>query len=406
MQCAVVCKCNVEMVGRGWKCLLLFLCVHCTGCSTKLELKPFATVGRRVRPGAVIAQGKGASDDRYHDWYDWYKSHNDKSSGYSTKLGYKPLTNVLRRAMPGGVVAQGDGASDDRYRDWYNWYGRRYDVPSGRYGGGRSARSGHVRRMVARSSVGRLAFLRGAAAVLLAAAPWAPSQPANADVTEEIRKAASLVPGYGPPDLLYPPAFRGRWRVTRTVVDVAFPLGKDKAPVAEAAIAERQAAGAPASFEVRFVETNDGAENRVVPDRAFNAEQREAALLGVPIGDLEASWSANNPNVVTMRNGKTGSVVETKVTKRSVETPGVGAFGTSEYARVADAGSSGVLGGVPRILATRERARWRYEGERPARIDGLELSSLYDPTQTGFADLAGASPVMTVKARLALERSR
>ena len=257
--------------------------------------------------------------------------------------------------------------------------------------------------MVAAAS--RSVLVRGAASALIA--PLLTSltsvPPAHADVKEEIRKAASVVPGYGPADLLFPPAFRGRWRLTREVVSVDFPLGRDKAPSAEASAAERQALG-PATYDQRFVETTEG--DGVIPDRAFNAEQREAALLNIPLDDLEARWSSSNPNIVTMRNRRTNSQMETKVTKRSLETPGEGAFGTSEYARVADAGSEGVLGGVPRILATRERVRYRWNtaAASPIRVEGLEIFSVYDPTQTGFADLAGATPVLTVKARLVLEK--
>ena len=211
-------------------------------------------------------------------------------------------------------------------------------------------------------------------------------------------------------------AFRGRWKVTRTIVDVATPLGLDKAPAAELRIAERQQrAAAPITFDARFVATSDTASygERVIPDRAFNAEQREAALTGEPIDDFDARWSASNPNVVTMRRRSTGEVTETKVTKRSTEAPAPNAFGTSEYARVADAGSSGVLGGVPRILATRERVRYRWgepdpaastEPPPPRLIEALAIENVFDPTQTGFADLSGATPVLTIKARLRFER--
>ena len=183
------------------------------------------------------------------------------------------------------------------------------------------------------------------------------------------------------------------------------------APPAELAEAERWANGvSPIQYDVRFVPTSDAAYGeRVIPDRAFNAEQRDSALSGVPLDELEARWSATNPNVVTMRNRRTGSVTETKVTKRSTEAPGdgqAGAFGTSEYARIADAGSSGVMGGVPRILASRERVRYRWDPAeaRPSRIEALSIENLFDPTATGFADLAGATPVLTVKARIALVR--
>lgn len=213
--------------------------------------------------------------------------------------------------------------------------------------------------------------------------------------------------GYGPSDLLFPPAFKGRWSVTRTVVSIDYPLGKEKAPAVEVALAERQAAQ-PQRYDVRFVETSDVAAygDKVIPDRAFNTEQRESALSGIAIDDLEARWSASNPNVVTVRNRASGSVVETKVTKRSTEAPQEGAFGTSEYARVADAGSSGVLGGVPRILATRERVRYKWEPSmpQPTRLEALAIENVFDPTQTGFADLSGATPVLTIKARLSLER--
>ena len=37
-------------------------------------------------------------------------------------------------------------------------------------------------------------------------------------------------------------------------------------------------------------------------------------------------------------------------------------------------------------------------------IEAIELTQTFDPTATGFADLAGATPVMTVKSRLVLTR--
>ena len=38
------------------------------------------------------------------------------------------------------------------------------------------------------------------------------------------------------------------------------------------------------------------------------------------------------------------------------------------------------------------------------RFEALELEEIYDPTQTGFADLAGATPVVKSKARLVYTR--
>jgi len=217
---------------------------------------------------------------------------------------------------------------------------------------------------------------------------------------EEVRKAASILPGYGPPDVDYPAAFRGRWKVTRSVVDVQTPLGEKAAPADALGRTRAALAQGPVTFEQRFIADPNG----VIADRAFNAERRTAALSGSATSDLEARWDPSNPNVLTLATRSRGSLVETKVTKRSFESPYDGAFGTSEYARIADAGSEGVLGGVPSILASRVQVRYRWEPGEVKRIEALEITQTFDPTATGFADLAGATPVLTCKARLQIDR--
>ena len=245
---------------------------------------------------------------------------------------------------------------------------------------------------------------------------------------EEIRKAASLIPGYGPPDLPFPPVFIGRWAVESRVADVKTPLGEEVAPADQLKAARLlMAAERPLTFEQRFVETEGGAsgvalvrENTdslalsvkeygggmVIADRAFNAERRAAAQPGAPsLQDFTARWEPTNPNVLTLSSR--GSVVETKVTKRSFQEPFEGAFGTSEYARIADAGSEGVMGGVPNIKASRVQTKYKWDAEAASKarsIEAIELTQVFDPTQTGFADLAGATPVLTVKTRLLFTR--
>ena len=127
---------------------------------------------------------------------------------------------------------------------------------------------------------------RAAAALLAPLLVAAPPSIARADVKEEIRKAASVIPGYGPSDLLFPNAFRGRWKVTRSVVDVQYPLGKDKVPADEVALVEKQLAAGNDGivYEARFVETDDpGAERRVGVGAAgdFNAPSSKVARLGL-----------------------------------------------------------------------------------------------------------------------------
>lgn len=215
-----------------------------------------------------------------------------------------------------------------------------------------------------------------------------------------VRKAASLLPGYGPPDIFYPLAFRGRWTVTRQVVDFQTPLGESAVPVAALQQA-RDSLNTVTAFEQRFVQDPGG----VIADRSFNTERRTAATSLINLSDLEARWDPSNPNVLTLARLSTSSLVEIKVTKRSVDAPFDGAFGTSEYARIADAGSSGVMNSVPTIFASRVQTKYKWDPSPDVqRIDALEITQTFDPTQTGFADLSGATPVLTTKARLKFER--
>ena len=50
------------------------------------------------------------------------------------------------------------------------------------------------------------------------------------------------------------------------------------------------------------------------------------------------------------------------------------------------------------------RHKWDGSGGDVRQIEALELAQTFDPTATGFADLAGATPVLTVKSRLVLTR--
>ena len=121
--------------------------------------------------------------------------------------------------------------------------------------------------------------------------------------------------------------------MTRQLADVKAPLGEELAPQEQLASDRKMLEGPPTVFECRFLTAADDA--GAIADRAFNAERRAAALSpGNPASDFSARWEPSNPNVLTMSDGR-GNVIETKVTKRSFEAPQDGAFGTSEYARIA-----------------------------------------------------------------------
>ena len=247
-------------------------------------------------------------------------------------------------------------------------------------------------------------------ALPLAARPL-PARAAFEAATERARVAASALPGMGPADLYFPPAFCGRWTVTREPVSVATPLGEDaaaRAPAAAAALARARAtlSRGAVPHEERFVAPSAlgaaaaGERGACIADRAFGALRREAADDDGGGALTSVFWDEQNPNVLSLE-GAGGALRERRVTKRSFESPAPRAFGTSEYARIAAA----ARGGAPLISAERVQARYRWADEDPPReIEGLEISSVFDPSATGFGDLAGAQPLVVVKTRLLFAR--
>jgi len=225
--------------------------------------------------------------------------------------------------------------------------------------------------------------------LLLSTATLTPTSALAADTpAESVRKAASNIPGLGPPDVLFPAAaFKGRWKVQRTVA------------ARTGAVSLLASSPDAESYETRFLDYGDG--EHVVIDRAFEAESRaRAGAYGPGFEAAKARWEPSNPNVCTLESA-TGALLELKVTKRSFESPGPGGFGSSEYSRVAVA--QGGVAAVPQILARRLQTRYRFD-DNASVIEALEIQNVYDPQATGFADLNGAQPVATVKSRLTLSR--
>mmetsp|Transcript_21919 Transcript_21919/g.75892 ORF Transcript_21919/g.75892 Transcript_21919/m.75892 type:complete len:287 (-) Transcript_21919:131-991(-) len=205
------------------------------------------------------------------------------------------------------------------------------------------------RRAVGRAALGQLAGL----------AAWRACPARAADTpAESIRKAAAVLPGLGPPDVLYPANFKGRWHARRETLPATFPQGE----AAVSASAQQFAAAGVTEYDVRFVAYGDGV--HFVADRAFEAAQRAVDVANV-------MWDPSNPNVLTVESR--GRLSERKVTKRSFEAPSPTAFGSSEYSRIAVVDN----GGVPQILAQRTQARWRWDGD--GALEALEICSTFDP---------------------------
>lgn len=232
---------------------------------------------------------------------------------------------------------------------------------------------------------------------------------------EAAQRAAALLPGYGPPDARFPPAFGGRWRVLCRVVEVRTPQGEQHAPAEQLRAARAAAAAGDLLFDARFIDTDGGGgvilqnerddgialgvrriAGRVIADRGFNAEQRAAAASSQTSA---AAWEPGRPNVLTLTSDS--GVTEIKVIKRLVEEPAAGAFGTSEFARYTSSGTAGDLQSSPAVFAQRVQTKYKWEPAASAeesvrRIEAIELAVF----ASGFGDPAGATPLLVVKSRL------
>jgi len=260
---------------------------------------------------------------------------------------------------------------------------------------------------------------------------------ASSVLRESIAKGVASLPGYGPPDVTYPPIFKGSWTCRRTLVS-ASPTGPEAVadPVIRAMATRTQGLlGQTVEFKVRFIE-HDG---RVVADRSFNAlsqsRAEEAVLRGAqpPTASsiAEARWSVLNPNILALEFAD-GAVRELKCTKRSVELPDAASttgaavdglvsrranppaptaavapllgVGYSEYYRIADSPAGGPLEAVPTLLAKRTQARFKVQqptdGNGEAAAEGLEIEKFYPAISLS----SEPAPQLTLKTRISLSR--
>jgi hypothetical protein len=107
-----------------------------------------------------------------------------------------------------------------------------------------------------------------------------------------VRKAAARLPGMGQPDVAYPVSLAGRWKATRTLAGIDFPTGEAAADPALVEALQKKL-NVKEEFLMRFIRNGD----RVVADRAFNAEQEQLAVNRLAVA---AQWQPSNPNVLTV----------------------------------------------------------------------------------------------------------
>ena len=168
-----------------------------------------------------------------------------------------------------------------------------------------------------RDAVARRTFFAGGAALLLGdvpivrAAVLPPGESVSEGVAQNVRKAASSIPGMGPPDVGFPAGMLGRWSVRRLLVDVEFPQGEASPEEDPTASQLLQRKGAIEQFNARFIQGKGGL---IVADRDYNARSIAKSTEGTSV---EVQWKATNPNVLTM-SYPNGLLREVKVIPQTI----------------------------------------------------------------------------------------
>ncbi|EKX48299.1 hypothetical protein GUITHDRAFT_105906 [Guillardia theta CCMP2712] len=185
------------------------------------------------------------------------------------------------------------------------------------------------------------------------------SQPAFAQdlvrddkVGENVRKAASKIPGFGPKDVFYPDSFRGKWNVERTITGVELLAAIEDQDLYKKVLSRKDKVE---QYTTRYIPKEDG----TIADREYNTRQ---LLAAEDEKGMDVQWSASNPNVLTV-SYPDGRIEERKVTKRSSSMGGDGSTAEfTEFVRIAQLQNAGSLTGVapaPRISARWYRCRFR-----------------------------------------------
>ncbi|KAL0028582.1 hypothetical protein WJX79_003346 [Trebouxia sp. C0005] len=155
----------------------------------------------------------------------------------------------------------------------------------------------------------QLLQIAGATALVLQGTPEAKASL----FPEAVDNAWSSIGG-GPSDLTFPELFLGTWKVQTTLVKVV-------------ERAQKEDLQHPQKYLVSFMHNNRG---QVIIDRRFNTSQLVSLYLDKPVPEDVITWNPDNPN--QLRMALPGSMtINTRVTRRSQETPTLDKINTSEY---------------------------------------------------------------------------
>ena len=213
--------------------------------------------------------------------------------------------------------------------------------------------------------------------------------PIPAISSNEISKIASMLPGMGPQDVIYPSIWKGNWKCNQyfTYVDI----NKDSIRLIPL-ILKKFNNNEPLVYTRSYIDIGD---SKVVLDRSISQSNMWNALRNTNSKTITL-WSSDNPNVSTIQTIDDGKLDEYKVLKRSVENSD-SFFGYSEFSRIAETKVS-LQYDVPKIFGFRQLARFREEDSDT--IIGLERYYIYSGDTLDLND----KPLAIIKSKIIMKR--
>ena len=219
-----------------------------------------------------------------------------------------------------------------------------------------------------------------------------PNQQTHASTLSQVRNAASVLPGLGPPDVYYPSSWKGKWITEQTFTSVN--ITQDTTRIIPY-IQKKYKDNEPLIYTRVYSSFDD---SKVVLDRSLTTTSMWRSLL------LDKAalciWEYNNPNVATVQTSD-GKLDEYKVMKRSIESGDY--FGSSEFYRIAETITS-LQYSVPKIYGCRILSRYREEEKDDngivSKISGLERMYMYDADTLDI----NAKPLSIIKSKFVMNR--
>ena len=265
--------------------------------------------------------------------------------------------------------------------------------------------------------------------VMTTVTPSGSGAPSISSIREGISTGASMVPGFGPKDVMYPRGFEGKWVVTQNIKAIE---DQRKDPRGTVAWVDALLRRGPSeiSFERSYIAKEDGS---IVLERAGAATNFYNALQGGQVKSI-SQWDQSNPNLLTTTEIFAGSpdkepeskIQESKVTKRSQESASTTReisqsinadtqVGYSEFSRISEEDLERDVvkaSSVPKVIGSRLLARYKYDPDSPVAASadgGLQVNKILGVERLyiypgNVLDLGSDKPDIVVKSTVSMVR--